>query len=145
MIGAGRPQAVMDELDGDVVLFAVPAEEYIEVEWRMGLREQKKIEFLAGKAELIRLGEFDDVDMAIITHTNARPDDGLSSVGDTHNGCVVKFMRFVGKGAHAGGAPHLGINALRPPDRFTPSTPTARRSGTTTRSRIPSSRGAARR
>jgi amidohydrolase len=114
MLGAGMGlQAVMDELDGDVVLFAVPAEEYIEVEWRMSLREQKKIEFLAGKAELIRLGEFDDVDMAIITHTNARPDDGLSSVGDTHNGCVVKFMRFVGKGAHAGSAPHLGVNALK--------------------------------
>lgn len=114
MLGAGMGlQAVMDELDGDVVLFAVPAEEYIEVEWRMGLREQGKVEFLAGKAELIRLGAFDDVDMAMITHTNARPDDGLSSVGDTHNGCVVKFMRFVGKGAHAGGAPHLGINALK--------------------------------
>ena len=35
MIGAGMGlQTVMDELDGDVVLFAVPAEEYIEVEWR---------------------------------------------------------------------------------------------------------------
>jgi amidohydrolase len=114
MIGAGMGlQAVMDDLDGDVVLFAVPAEEYIEVEWRLGLREQGKIEFLVGKAELIRLGEFDDVDMATITHTNARPEDGLASVGDTHNGCVVKFMRFLGKGAHAGGAPHLGINALK--------------------------------
>jgi amidohydrolase len=114
MLGAGMGlQAVMDELDGDVVLFAVPAEEYIEVEWRLGLRAAGRIEFLVGKAELIRLGEFDDVDMAIITHTNARPDDGLASVGDTHNGCVVKFMRFVGRGAHAGGAPHLGINALK--------------------------------
>ena len=114
MIGAGMGlQTVMDELDGDVVLFAVPAEEYIEVEWRLGLREQGKVEFLAGKAELIRLGEFDDVDMATITHTNARPEDGLASVGDTHNGCVVKFMRFLGRGAHAGSAPHLGINALK--------------------------------
>lgn len=114
MLGAGMGlQTVMDQLDGDVVLFAVPAEEYIEVEWRIGLRQEKKIEFLVGKAELIKLGEFDDVDMAIITHTNARPDDGLASVGDTHNGCVVKFMRFVGKGAHAGGAPHLGVNALK--------------------------------
>jgi metal-dependent amidase/aminoacylase/carboxypeptidase family protein len=66
-----------------------------------------------GKAELIRLGEFDDVDIALITHTNARAEDGLASVGDTHNGCVVKFMRFLGRGAHAGGAPHLGINALK--------------------------------
>jgi metal-dependent amidase/aminoacylase/carboxypeptidase family protein len=114
MIGAGMGlQAVMDELDGDVVLFAVPAEEYIEVEWRLGLREQGKIEFLVGKAELIRLGEFGDVDMAIITHTNARAEDALASVGDTHNGCVVKFMRFIGRGAHAGSAPHLGINALK--------------------------------
>jgi amidohydrolase len=114
MVGAGLGlQAVMDELDGDVVLFAVPAEEYIEVEWRLGLREQGKVEFLVGKAELIRLGEFDDVDMSLITHTNARPEDGLASVGDTHNGCVVKFMRFLGRGAHAGSAPHLGVNALK--------------------------------
>lgn len=114
MIGAGMGlQAVMDELDGEVVLFAVPAEEYIEVEWRLGLREEGKVEFLVGKAELIRQGEFDDVDMALITHTNARPEDGLASVGDTHNGCVVKFMRFLGRGAHAGSAPHLGVNALK--------------------------------
>jgi amidohydrolase len=114
MLGAGMGlQPVMSHLDGDVVLFAVPAEEYIEVEWRMGLREAGKLEFLVGKPELIRLGEFDDVDMALITHTNARADDALASVGDTHNGCVVKFMRFVGRGAHAGGAPHLGINALK--------------------------------
>ena len=41
IIGAGMGlQAVMDELDGDVVFFAVPAEEYTEVEWRLGLREE---------------------------------------------------------------------------------------------------------
>jgi amidohydrolase len=114
MLGAGIGlQTVIDQLDGDVVLFAVPAEELIEVEWRLGLREQKRLEFLTGKAELIRLGEFDDVDMAIITHTTARPDDLLASVGDTHNGCVVKFMRFLGRAAHAGAAPHRGINALK--------------------------------
>ena len=148
MIGAGMGlQAVMDELDGDVVLFAVPAEEYIEVEWRLGLREQGKVEFLVGKAELIKLGEFDDVDMAIITHTNARPEDGLASVGDTHNGCVVKFMRFMGKGAHAGAPLTSGSTRSRPPrSRSTRSTPTVRRSATTTRSgSTPSSRGAARR
>ncbi len=114
MLGAGMGlQAVMDQLDGDVVLFAVPAEEFIEVEWRLGLREKGLVEFLTGKAELIRLGEFDDADMALITHTAARPEDGLASVGDTHNGCVVKFMRFVGRASHAGVAPHRGINALK--------------------------------
>ncbi|MBI3976797.1 MAG: amidohydrolase [Chloroflexi bacterium] len=115
MLGAGMAlQTVMDHLDGDVVLFAVPAEEYIEVEWRLRLREQKKIEFLVGKAELIRLGEFDDVDMCMMIHTNANQSgDGLASVGDTYNGCVVKFMRFTGKAAHAGAVPHQGINALK--------------------------------
>src|SRR5919199_1271711 len=67
MLGAGMGlQAVMDELDGDVVLFAVPAEEYIEVEWRLGLRERGALEFLVGESELIKLGEFDDVDMVTI-------------------------------------------------------------------------------
>ena len=30
----------------------------------------------------------------------------------TNNGTVAKKIQFVGKGAHAGGSPHLGINAL---------------------------------
>ncbi|HEX3247315.1 MAG TPA: amidohydrolase [Chloroflexota bacterium] len=114
MLGAGMGlQTVMDQLDGDVVLFAVPAEEYIEVEWRLQLRAEKKIELLTGKSELIKLGEFDDIDMATITHTTSRPEEKQASVGMTYNGCAVKFMRFLGKSAHAGGAPHNGINALK--------------------------------
>lgn len=114
MLGAGLGlQVVMDQLDGDVVLFAVPAEECIEVDWRLGLRQEKKIEFIVGKPELIRLGEFDDVDMVTITHTPARADGSLATVGDTHNGCLVKRARFVGRASHAGGAPHLGVNALK--------------------------------
>jgi metal-dependent amidase/aminoacylase/carboxypeptidase family protein len=96
-----------------VVLFAVPAEECIEVDWRLGLRQQRKVEFIVGKPELIRLGEFDDIDMVTITHTPARADGSLATVGDTHNACVVKQARFVGRAAHAGGAPHLGVNALK--------------------------------
>ncbi len=74
MVGAGLGlQTVMDDLDGDVVLFAVPAEECIEVDWRLARREAGDFEFVLGKAELIRLGEFDDVDLALLTHTAARP------------------------------------------------------------------------
>lgn len=41
MLGAGFGlDKVMDQLDGDVVLFAVPAEEGIELEYRLGLRER---------------------------------------------------------------------------------------------------------
>jgi amidohydrolase len=114
MLGAGMGlQTIMDQLDGDVVLFAVPAEEYIEVEWRLGLRREKKLEFLLGKCELIKLGEFDDVDMITITHTSSRPEEKLASVGSTNNGAIAKFMRFVGRATHAGGAPHNGVNALK--------------------------------
>lgn len=99
------------DLGGDAVLFAVPAEEYVEVEYRQGLAQQGKIEFLGGKPELIRLGEFDDVDAAMMTHVSNR-EDGPIGLSDTSNGCVVKLIKFTGKAAHAGGAPHRGINAL---------------------------------
>ncbi len=102
----------MSELVGRVVLMAVPAEEYVEVEYRMGLKREGKIEFLGGKPELVRLGEFDDVDMAMMFHTSARAEDGLLSLASSFNGCLVKSIEYIGRAAHAGGAPHVGINAL---------------------------------
>lgn len=112
MIGAGLGlRAVMDELDGDVVLFAVPAEECITVEERLARRARGELEFILGKSELIRLGEFDDIDMITITHTPSGADDSLASVGDSHNGSLIKRIRFIGRAAHAGSAPHLGVNA----------------------------------
>lgn len=99
-------------LSGRIVLFAVPAEEYVEVEYRMGLAKQGKIEFLGGKPELIRLGEFDDIDMAMLTHLTVRPDDRRMRMLDSLNGCIVKQIQFLGKASHAGSAPEQGINAL---------------------------------
>ena len=115
MLGAAtglRHSGVLDQLAGRLVFFAVPAEELIEVEYRDGLRRQGKIEFIGGKPELVRLGEFDDVDLAMMTHTTSTPEDGKLAVSGTNNGLVVKHIRYVGRGAHAGGMPHMGINAL---------------------------------
>ena len=103
---------VKSHLSGTVVPFAVPAEEFVEIDKRLALRDQGKVQFLDGKQELIRLGEFDDVDMAIMCHTSSSLGDNLLSVGGTTNGNVLKYVQFIGKGSHAGGAPHLGINAL---------------------------------
>jgi len=86
-----------DQLAGRVAFFSVPAEEYGDIEWRVAQARAGKLEFLGGKPELLRLGHFDDVDMAMMIHTN---------------GCIVKTVRYVGRAAHAGGAPHMGINAL---------------------------------
>jgi metal-dependent amidase/aminoacylase/carboxypeptidase family protein len=76
------------------------------------MREAGKLEFLGGKAEMVRLGAFDDVDMAMMVHATVRPEDGDLAVGGTNNGMVAKFVRFIGHTSHAGGAPDQGINAL---------------------------------
>jgi amidohydrolase len=101
-----------DYLAGRVVFFAVPAEEYGDIEWRVNQARAGKLEFLGGKPELLRLGHFDDVDLAMMIHTTSRPEEGKAGVPASNNGCIVKTVRYIGRAAHAGGAPHLGINAL---------------------------------
>lgn len=109
--GLMQPE-VLGELSGEIVPFAVPAEEFIEVQRRLDLRAEGKIEFLGGKQELIKLGEFDDVDIAMMCHTASDMGSHGFAMGGTSNGHVVKYVRFTGRGAHAGAAPHLGVNAL---------------------------------
>lgn len=116
MLGCGiglKEAGIMEHLAGDVVLFAVPAEEYVEITYRNRMREEGKLGYLGGKAELIRLGAFDDVDMAMMIHL-ATDNDGSRSahVGGTSNGFIGKMIRYIGREAHAAGAPHQGINAL---------------------------------
>ena len=103
---------VLPHLSGRIVSMAVPAEEYIEIEYRDQLRREGKIEFLGGKPEFIRLGEFDDVQLAMMMHTTSAPHEKQLCLTGTNNGTLAKKIQFVGKGAHAGGSPHLGINAL---------------------------------
>ncbi len=103
---------VMEELSGRVALVVVPAEEYIEIGYRDELRRDGALEFLAGKPEFIRLGALDDVDMAMMTHTVSSPETAKFAVGGSNNGMVAKLVRFEGVAAHAGAAPHAGVNAL---------------------------------
>lgn len=99
-------------LSGRVTFLGVPAEEYVEIEWRQTLRRKGIISFLGGKQELIARGFFDDVDIAMMVHLASIPGEGLVSVGGSSNGFIGKFVRYRGKEAHAGAAPHVGINAL---------------------------------
>ena len=113
MLGAARglvESGVAEELGGGLSFFAVPAEEMIEVGYRMGLREAGTIEFMTGKAELIRLGHFDDVDLAMMCHT--KNDTTPSNMANSSNGAIIKKIRFIGRAAHAGSSPQKGINAL---------------------------------
>ena len=104
---------VQEELAGSVALMALPAEEFIDVEFRYGLHKEGKLGLMSGKQEFIRLGAFDDVDMAMMVHTSSNPEDGKFAVGGTSNGHVTKYVNFLGKAAHAGASPHLGVNALQ--------------------------------
>ena len=107
-----KAAGVMEGLAGRVALIAVPAEEYIEIEYRDDLRREGKLEFLGGKPEFIRQGALDDVDVAMMTHTSSNPNEGKIAFGGTNNGIVAKRIQFEGRASHAGGAPHLGVNAL---------------------------------
>ena len=115
MLGAAiglQSEAVLRELSGSIAPFAVPAEEFVEVERRLSLREEGKLELLGGKQELIRLGEFDDVDMAMMCHTASDMGERMFAVGGTSNGHMVKYVQYTGRAAHAGSSPHRGTNAL---------------------------------
>jgi len=104
---------IMEELSGDIVLMAVPAEEYVEIEYRNNLIKEGKISLIGGKQEFTKLGVMDDIDMMIMQHTaTTHPEGKLGACGSASNGFLGKLVQYVGKEAHAGGAPHLGVNAL---------------------------------
>ena len=77
---------VKEKLDGQVVLFAVPAEEYGEIEFKNKLTAEGKIKYGGGKCELIRIGAFDDIDLDIVHHIGDKDISGGSTdVGDVQH------------------------------------------------------------
>ncbi len=80
----------LDEYPGEIILMGTPAEELGE-----------------GKPFLIKQGEFDDVDVAMMIHPNSRTylDVPVLAIGG------IDF-HFYGKAAHAAANPHMGVNAL---------------------------------
>jgi amidohydrolase len=114
MLGTGfglSDSGVIDELDGNVVMISVPAEEYLEIDYRNNLKEKGELEFLGGKQEFIHVGELADIDISLGTHSSIDLEDKLG-VGGSNNGFVGKLVRYMGLESHAGGAPDKGINAL---------------------------------
>lgn len=107
-----KEPGALDGLCGKIRLMAVPAEELIEIEYRKRLKEQGIIRYFGGKVELMYRGWFNDVDISFMIHTNIRPEENCGYIPGGGNGCMVKKMEFQGVSAHAGGSPHLGVNAL---------------------------------
>ncbi|GAB7093143.1 amidohydrolase [Halolamina litorea] len=103
---------VVADLPGAVEFIAVPAEEYLDLEYRRGLLDSGEIEFFGGKQELIRRGYFDDVDCAAMIHAASDTPEREVSSDFSSNGFVGKTVQYEGRESHAGGAPEEGINAL---------------------------------
>jgi amidohydrolase len=116
MLGAavGLTEAgIAPHLGGEIIFFAVPAEEFIDVEERAARVATGDIEFMLGKPELVAKGHFDDVDMAMMIHTGSRGGARARAfLAESSNGALIKRIRFLGKSAHAGSLPQLGVNAL---------------------------------
>lgn len=96
-------------LDGQVIFFAVPAEEYGEVEFKNTLIAENKIQYGGGKCELLRIGAFEDISLCLAHHTGY---NGISFGSGSGNGFVSKVIHMKGKAAHAAGCPEKGVNAL---------------------------------
>lgn len=113
MLGAAMGLApFMRELDGDAVFMAVPAEEYVELEYRERLRQDGKIEFFGGKQEFIRLGQLEGIDAGMMIHSHAGVTERKFLINCDSSGFLGKIVRYHGREAHAGAEPFAGVNAL---------------------------------
>lgn len=105
-----KKSGIMAYLSGGIAFMAVPAEEINDISYRLSLKKAGKITFLSGKQEFIRIGCFDDIDMAVMIHTGNGSGAGMA---ESYNGFVVKLSRFTGRASHSAAAPEQGINALQ--------------------------------
>ena len=106
LAGAGQ------ELSGKIFFLGTPAEEFVEIEERLRLRDEGRIRYLGGKQELVRHGYLQQIQMAMIVHAHSQLPERKMLFGGSGNGFMAKSVQFRGKAAHAGVSPHEGINAL---------------------------------
>tara|TARA_B100000427_G_scaffold310269_1_gene299964 strand:- start:2081 stop:3415 length:1335 start_codon:yes stop_codon:yes gene_type:complete len=99
------------QINGSIKFIFTPAEELIDINNRIALYENNKISFLSGKQDLISLGTFDEVSLAIMTHSAPLNKIYKVSLGGKTNANQVHRATFYGKSSHAGGYPDKGINS----------------------------------
>jgi len=104
-----KEPGVLDEMCGRIRLCAVPAEELIEIEYRLSLRKAGRIRYMGGKTEFLYRGYFDGVDLAFMVHTSVEK-HANAKLGMV--GLLAKEVTFKGVATHAGGSPWNGCNAL---------------------------------
>ena len=99
-------------LDFSIGFIFTPAEEYLDLQYREKLKAQGEIKYFGGKPEGIRLGIFDEYDLAIAIHAmGGEPTRRSIELNCNLAGFLYKYYTFKGRAAHAGLAPQAGINA----------------------------------
>lgn len=98
-LGLSAVPEVRRLLSGRIAFIACPAEE-------CRVTEHEGVKYLGGKAELIRQGVFDDIQISFMTHANGR-----YGAAQCSNGFVMKKVKFFGRAGHCG-RPWIGVNAL---------------------------------
>ena len=109
LAAALKEPGATDEMCGKIMLCAVPAEELIDLEGRMQMRKDGIIKYFGGKPEFLYRGLLDGADLAFMVHTAGGTTFGCNGGS---NGMIAKTVCFEGVAAHAGAAPHRGVNAL---------------------------------
>lgn len=112
LAAALQEPGALDGMCGKIRLVAVPAEELVEIEYRKELREKGIIQYFGGKPEFLYRGLLDGVELAFMIHTTSNVGSNEGLIRGGYNGCIAKSVGFTGVSAHAGGAPHNGVNAL---------------------------------
>ncbi|MBO1678465.1 amidohydrolase [Bittarella massiliensis (ex Durand et al. 2017)] len=103
---------VKEALDGNVVFMSTPSEEFVDIDYKNGLRKEGKARYGGGKCELIRIGAFEDIDVALGHHSDTDPEHDAIIMNCSSNVFVNKTVKFKGRKAHAAGFPEKGIDAL---------------------------------
>ena len=97
---------------GTLSCYFIAAEEFVDLDFRLKLQEDKTIQLLAGKQNLILQDAFKDVDCFLSVHTMGETKEASMEINASLSGFIYKKLHFKGQAAHAAVMPHLGINAL---------------------------------
>lgn len=108
------------DLGVDVSFVFVPAEEFVDLEFRAALRTEGTITWFGGKPEAMMLGVFDDIDVAVCLHAiGGELAEPTIEINCDLAGFLYKTVTFHGAASHAGLDPFSGANAFSMATLFT--------------------------
>lgn len=101
-----------EDFDFQLTFIFIPAEEYLDLDYREQLVNSRKISYYGGKPEAMKLGIFDDIDIGICVHAMGGefPERTIETNCDLA-GFLYKKYTFEGKATHAGFDPFSSKNA----------------------------------